>query len=468
MIRRHGSALRALLMVADGAVAAIVLVVVFNAYYSLPGRGVHPNLDLIPWWAPTFAYAFAWVTMLYLEGQYRLRAQWSWRTEAVGIGRATIWLAVVSYAAVFLFEMDDVARVYTMILFPVQFAVTLGTRAALRATFMFARRRGRNRRNVLVVGTGELAVDFARRLEDHSVLGLVVIGMLGDEPDESTTRWPYLGQIEAFDRVMRTNVVDEVAICLPASETPMVEAIARICQEEGKLVRIPLDVPKVETGRRFVEDLDGTAVLSFVRGPDQLLGLATKRLIDVVVAGLGLLILSPFVLAIALVIWRRDGRPILFRQQRVGEHGRLFTLYKFRTMAPDAEERYAEMLERNRIRGPAFKVTDDPRVTRTGRFLRRTSLDELPQLWNVLRGQMSLVGPRPAPPREVAGYDLWHRRRLSMKPGITGLWQVSARSSDDFDERASLDMAYIDGWSLWLDLRIVARTLPEVLGFRGQ
>ena len=176
------------------------------------------------------------------------------------------------------------------------------------------------------------------------------------------------------------------------------------------------------------------------------------------------MVLSPLLAAVAIAIRSTDGPPILFRQTRVGLHGRRFQVLKFRTMSTDAEARYAELVAQSDPR--AFKLTDDPRITPLGRFLRRTSLDELPQLWNVLRGQMSLVGPRPAPPREVEGYDLWHRRRLSMKPGITGLWQVTARRNDDFDERATLDLDYIDRWSLWLDVKILARTIPAALDGR--
>ena len=161
-----------------------------------------------------------------------------------------------------------------------------------------------------------------------------------------------------------------------------------------------------------------------------------------------------------------DGGPILFRQTRVGLHGRAFEVAKFRTMLPDAEGRLDELQARNEIRGPAFKLTDDPRLTRTGRILRATSLDELPQIWNVLRGEMSLVGPRPPLPREVEGYDLWHRRRLSMKPGITGLWQVEGRREPDFDRWVQLDLAYIDRWSIWLDVKIMARTIPAM--FQGR
>jgi lipopolysaccharide/colanic/teichoic acid biosynthesis glycosyltransferase len=176
-----------------------------------------------------------------------------------------------------------------------------------------------------------------------------------------------------------------------------------------------------------------------------------------------LIVGSPILLAIALAIKARDGSPVVFRQTRIGLHGRKFGMLKFRTMTVDAEQRLEELRAKSEINGAAFKMTNDPRVTRSGRWLRRSSLDELPQLWNVFRGDMSLVGPRPALPKEVDAYDLWHRRRLSMKPGMTGLWQVSGRRSPSFDRWAELDLSYIDRWSLWLDVKILARTLPAAI-----
>ena len=210
-----------------------------------------------------------------------------------------------------------------------------------------------------------------------------------------------------------------------------------------------------------VEDLDGMPVFSLVSGPDRLVGLVAKRALDLVLSAVGLVLLSPVLAGVALWIKRYDGGPALFTQTRVGLHGRHFRCHKFRSMVIDAEERYHEVVALSDPR--AFKLDDDPRITPIGRFIRKTSLDELPQLWNVLRGEMSIVGPRPAPPREVEGYDIWHRRRLSMKPGITGLWQVTARQDDSFERRATLDLDYIDRWSLWLDLKIIAKTVPAAL-----
>jgi exopolysaccharide biosynthesis polyprenyl glycosylphosphotransferase len=223
-------------------------------------------------------------------------------------------------------------------------------------------------------------------------------------------------------------------------------------------------------GRAFsqgrMEDLDGTPVFSLVSGPDRAIGLALKRTVDIVGSLAALVVLSPVFAIVAIAIRRHDGGSALFRQIRVGLHGRPFEVVKYRTMTIDAEARYDDVVALSDTRGAAFKMTNDPRITPIGRFLRRTSLDELPQFWNVLRGEMSLVGPRPAPPREVEGYDMWHRRRLSMKPGITGLWQVTARQSDDFEERAELDLAYIDRWSLMLDMKILLRTIPAA--FEGR
>jgi exopolysaccharide biosynthesis polyprenyl glycosylphosphotransferase len=317
-----------------------------------------------------------------------------------------------------------------------------------------------------VVGTGPSARRFADRIERHRELGLRVIGHLG--VGESTITGtvgarPVLGSVDAIEDVLHSRVVDEVAICLAAENVVLIEPIARLCEEEGKIVRIPVDELGLSLGGAHLEEFDGIPILSLVYGPDRAVSLIVKRLIDLGIAALGLVVLSPFFLLIAGWIVALDGRPVLFRQVRVGLHGRPFRVTKFRTMIPDAEARLAELADRNEIKGHAFKVTDDPRQSRTGRILRATSIDELPQLWNVLRGEMSLVGPRPPLPSEVEGYDLWHRRRLSMKPGITGLWQVEARREEDFDRWVELDLAYIDRWSVWLDLKIMLRTIPAML-----
>jgi exopolysaccharide biosynthesis polyprenyl glycosylphosphotransferase len=275
-----------------------------------------------------------------------------------------------------------------------------------------------------------------------------------------------IGTVDDIEEVLHGRVVDEVAICLGAEHVGLIEPITRLCEEEGKIVRIPVDEHGLTLPGGRLEEFDGIPVLSLVYGPDRVVGLAIKRLIDLALGALALIVLAPVLAVIGLWIRLVDGGPVLFHQTRVGLHGRPFSVVKFRTMSPDAEERLDELRERNEIHGQAFKVTDDPRLTRNGRFLRATSLDELPQLWNVIRGEMSLVGPRPPLPREVDGYDLWHRRRLSMKPGITGLWQVQGRRFEDFDRWVELDLAYIDRWSMWLDLKIMFRTIPAM--FQGR
>lgn len=467
MIRRYGRVLRALLMVLDALSAAAIVMAVY--WLRLETNRSAPATSIsIPLWAPIAVYSLAWVALLFAEGQYRLRAHWSWLNEAGGILRAAVWLGLASVGVLFLVDLDGTSRLYVLLLFPLQAAVTLAGRITLRAVFQLARQRGMNLRFVLVLGTDDRALDFARQVEEHSALGLRVIGLLGERPPVSSTRWRYLGTPDRLPLILREQVVDEVIICLPEGAWEVAHQYALHCQEEGKIVRIPLEVPSLSPARRFVEDLEGTTVLSFIRGPDQALGLLLKRCIDLVVSALALALLSPLLLAIAAYIRLRDGGPVSFGQTRVGEHGRTFRMWKFRTMTADAEERLDEVSHLNHMAGAAFKAADDPRITRSGRLLRRMSLDELPQLWNVLKGEMSLVGPRPAPPREVDNYDIWQRRRLSMKPGMTGLWQVTSRREQDFDRRAQLDLLYIDEWSFWLDLRILLRTLPVLARGTGQ
>jgi exopolysaccharide biosynthesis polyprenyl glycosylphosphotransferase len=409
-------------------------------------------------------YAGGWVVSLAMNGLYRPRARWSIRRETIDVLRATAVLALVTLSVLFIFRMPDVSRAFLLLLFPAQAAATVVGRIALRLLMERRRRQGKNQRYVLVLGAGPRGQAFATKLEEHRELGLKVIGFLDDTASFQLPRgWQHLGSLEQLEDVLHTKIVDEVALCLPFSQWPLIDAIAQLCEEEGKIVRIPMDVldRAVTTGR--MEELDGTPVFSLVSGPDRTLALATKRTVDLVASLVGAVILSPVMLAIGLLVRFDDGGPVFFRQRRVGLHGRPFDVIKFRSMRPDAEARLAELEHLNEIQGRAFKITNDPRITRIGRVLRRTSLDELPQLLNVIRGEMSLVGPRPPLPSEVEGYDLWHRRRLSMKPGITGLWQVRDRSSANFDTWVEADLEYIDRWSLWLDLKILARTIPAAV-----
>jgi exopolysaccharide biosynthesis polyprenyl glycosylphosphotransferase len=474
VIRRHIHAFRLSLMAADAASAAAIFVVASMIRFGPRWQGVWHNLGLEVPLAMAVA-ALAWTTVMWLSGLYRLRARLTIRTEMLDIVKAGLLIAVLTFAALYVFKIPQVSRLFLLLLFVAQLALTMASRVVLRRLLAGARERGRNTRHMLVVGTGRPAQAFAERIERHRELGLRVIGHLAvterdgpaghhgqAEPRPNVTR-PILGHVDDIEDVLHTRVVDEVAICLPAASVGLIEPIARLCEEEGKVVRVPLaDYAILLPGGRL-ETFDGLEILSLVYGPDRLVGLLAKRVLDIVVSAGVLVLLSPILALLAGAVAADDGRPVLFRQARVGLHGRVFSVVKFRTMVRDAEARVTELAALNEISGPAFKVTADPRLTRVGRWLRRTSLDELPQFWNVLRGEMSVVGPRPPLPREVAEYDIWHRRRLAMKPGITGLWQVSARLEEDFDRWVELDLDYIDRWSLWLDLKIMVRTVPAML-----
>ena len=467
MIRRFGTELRALLMLAD-VLVAVGLALVISAVLFPGDEGDFWQAAVPEWRLGLVLLVSAWVLILWLHGGYRPRARWSIRSDARLIARAIIVLAAVTFAYLYLARLPEVSRSYLIVFFASLFAATVATRAALRAAFESARRRGHNRRNVLVLGTGPRGRELAAKLESHAELGLNVIGFLGDETDELPVKWPLLGPIEDLLSVIHERVVDEVAICLFTEDWGLIESIATTCESEGKLVRLPVPMPALSIATAHVEDLDGTPVLSLLSGPNAALALVAKRVIDVSAAALGMVLLLPLLAGIALAVYLTDGRPIFYRQERVGLQGRRFSLVKFRSMIRDADGMVDELQGQNEVNGHAFKMSSDPRVTRVGRFLRRSSLDELPQLWNVLVGEMSLVGPRPPLPREVAAYDIWHRRRLSMKPGITGLWQIEGRNLAEFDRWVQMDLEYIDRWSPWLDIQILLRTIPAVIRAEGR
>jgi exopolysaccharide biosynthesis polyprenyl glycosylphosphotransferase len=468
--RRHLMTLTLLVMLGDGLAAALVFLgVSYVRFESDPTAVWSVGLDIGP---AALLFAVSWVAIFWALGLYRLRVRWGLLAEARDVLRGTIMVLALALSLLFLFHQDDVSRLFLVLLFTAQFLVALGGRTLLRRWFESLRRRGRDTSYMLVIGTGPLAQSFADQVEDHPALGMRVVGHLSVPDEDAGTEVPLtrpvLGAVDELHRVFRAQIIDEVAVCLPTSAARYLDPIVTISADEGKTVRVPRDAEEGVLIGALKEEFGRFLVQSVVHDGQRDLERAVKRVVDAVGATIALILLSPLFAVTAAAIWMGDGRPILFRQTRIGRHGRPFTILKFRTMVCDAEDRYAELAARSDTKGAAFKMENDPRVTRVGRVLRKWTLDELPQLINVLKGDMSLVGPRPAPPREVDEYDIWHRRRLSVRPGMTGLWQVEARFDEHFDDRAELDLRYIDQWSLWMDLGILVKTLPAVLSPRGR
>lgn len=479
MTRRHLMTLTFLLALSDGLAAVLVFVGVSVVRFEADPAAVW-SVGVDPQVA-SLGFAAAWVVVCWWLGLYRLRVRWSLLADARDVLRALVVFAAVTLSVLFVAHQDNVSRVFLALLFVVQPVAALGLRAILRRWFEAIRRRGGDPTYMLVAGTGHLAQEFADEVEAHPSLGIEVIGHLSVPSRaggvarggraagvEHAVSRPILGPVEQMSDIFRTRVVDEVAVCLAPGSAHYLESVVSMAAEEGKTVRVPRDADEDVLQGALTEDLDGFRVLSVVHDGQREVERALKRLVDLAGASAALLLLSPLWVGTALAVRIRDGGPVIYRQTRIGRNGRPFTMYKFRTMIRDADNQYEDLAKQSFTDGPAFKMLSDPRVTPLGRALRKWSLDELPQLLNVLKGDMSLVGPRPAPQREVEGYDIWHRRRLSVRPGMTGLWQVQARFDEHFDDRAILDLRYIDNWSLWMDLGILARTLPAVLLARGR
>ncbi|HEY1167873.1 MAG TPA: sugar transferase [Candidatus Limnocylindrales bacterium] len=471
MIRRYGAALRLTLAAADIVLALAVLIGATNLRFGgMSGWASDVNAALPDPGLAAAVFIGMWIAVLWIHGLYRSRARWTRRGDIAIVLRATLVQLALTLSMLYFFKLPNVSRLLLIAVFPSLAAAAIGIRVVVRQILVFARDHGRNVRYMLVLGTSARAVAFADLVESHADLGLVVIGYLKADASEDNVVLdrPLLGMIDDLEAVLHSQIVDEVAICLPFSMEELIEQAVYVCEQEGKVVRIPVaPVERVLTMSQL-ESVDGVGVYSLANGPDRAVSLAVKRLIDIIGATVLMVVLSPLMAVLGLAIKLDSKGPVLFRQERVGLHGRPIRVLKFRSMSADAEQRLGALRDHNEINGHAFKLANDPRTTRVGRFLRRLSLDELPQLWNVLRGQMSLVGPRPPLPGEVANYDTWHRRRLSMKPGMTGLWQVGARRSPEFDHWVQQDLEYIDSWSLWLDFKIIARTVPAVLSGTGR
>lgn len=323
---------------------------------------------------------------------------------------------------------------------------------------------------VLVVGAGEMGRAMIRNIVAQPDLGYQIVGFVDDDPERGSTdigRFKALGPTDNLRWLLRDYNVDEVIITLPWTARQKIMAIMELCQRVGVVTKVVPDLFQLSLSRVAIDDVGGVPLINVHEPTLGIVDSLVKRAMDLLLGLFLGLIAAPIMLVIAILIKLDSPGPIIFAQKRVGRGGRPFTTYKFRSMRMNAEAELAELNKLNEADGPLFKIKNDPRRTRVGSWIRRTSLDELPQFWNVLRGDMSLVGPRPPLISEVAQYEDWHKRRLEVAPGITGLSQVSGRSELTFDESVMLDIYYIENWSPWLDLWILFKTVPTVLSARG-
>lgn len=342
-------------------------------------------------------------------------------------------------------------------------------RCLLRHWLASLRKAGHNLHHILILGTNSRAIAFAQKIQEIPEKGYRLLGFVDDEW-EKIDEFLASGFTLACDSAglpefLRHNIVDEVAIYLPLrSFYERAASMASICEQHGVILRFDPEIFNLKTSRPHAIDLDGDPRITAHVDVFEVRAFFFKRAIDLIVSSVLLIALSPLLLLVAALIKFTSPGPVFFGQKRVGLNKRQFVMYKFRTMIPNAERLQEELVHLNEMSGPVFKIKNDPRVTPLGRFLRRTSIDELPQLFNVLKGEMSLVGPRAMSVRDYQLFsEDWQRRRFSVPPGITCLWQICGRNSIPFEQWMELDMQYIDKWSLWLDLKILLRTVPAVL-----
>lgn len=371
------------------------------------------------------------------------------------------------FISILYFLQIPAADVLVVVFFIADGLVLTILRLSLLASLRYYRIRGKSNRNVIVVGTGTKAREIADRICDNRAWGLHIIGFL-DYHRTGLWRYrdkPLIGHPDGLADIISINQVDYLIIAADKVDMPLTDHAFAVGEEMGVTVCVISDFYFHPISQARPSHFLDMPTVIYTSAPHGRFPLAAKGLLDWLGGLIGLLFSLPVTLVAAVAIKLEDGGPVFFRQVRSGRNGKPFTMYKFRTMVPNAEALKEKLQTENEMSGPVFKIRNDPRITRVGAFLRKTSVDELPQFINILKGEMSLVGPRPPLPQEVAQYDRWQRRKLAVKPGLTCLWQVNGRNQIDFEDWMKLDLDYIDHWSLWLDTKILLKTVPAV--FKG-
>lgn len=471
MLRQNINALRTANFVLDLVTTLAALFLSAEGYRWFKGETISPlDWALIQYQQAMLVVAI-WSVLLQLRNEpytYRLKTAWSLVRETISlVAYGAAGLLLVSY----LLRIPLLPRFQFALFVVLDCAGLAALCVAMLKALHFHRSRGRNCRRVLIVGTRECAAQVIDSLCERKQWGYRPLGMILLDPPQTHYRYrdiPLVGMLGDFADIVKTHSIDEVIFAVPSRFLGEVKAAIAICHETGLTACLQLDLPPTEPMRCKISHFAGKPAVIYSREPEADTALLLKTIADRALGVVGLLLTLPLMILIAVVIKLTSRGPILFRQVRCGLRGKPFRMLKFRTMVVGAESLKQGLLSDNEMDGHAFKIKNDPRVTKVGRFLRRLSLDELPQLINVVKGDMSLVGPRPSLPTEVSEYDLWQRRRLSMKPGITCLWQVGKRNDATFDEWMRQDLEYIDHWSLWLDAKVLARTVPAVIKATGR
>ena len=460
-------------MLSDVVLINVAFLLAYEARYRLQlFRPVEPEFDnpIEVYFPFLIVLTILLITAFKIDNVYVPRRLGMWLDQMSRLVRSTMIAMLIMIGITFIYQPFFYSRLiylYATILI----IVLLGLGRLLWGIVLGQMRaRGLGVSRVLIVGAGDVGRMVIRTVIAQPEFGYRIMALVDDHVERSTLSIGPVPTIEGTQRlpqIIAEKNIDEVIVTLPWSDHQRILDIFQLCESLGVRARTVPDLFQLSLNRVDVEDLGGVPVIGLKAASIRGANLFVKRIMDVALGSLMLLIVSPIMIICAVAIKIDSPGSVIFRQKRVGAHGQEFVVFKFRSMREGADEEKERLLDFNEMQGPLFKMRDDPRTTRLGRFLRRSSLDELPQVFNVLRGEMSMVGPRPHTSVEVAQYQNWQRQVLEAPPGLTGLAQVSGRSQLSFDEQCLLDIYYIENWSPALDLKILLRTVPKMLSGQG-
>ena len=464
MLKEHKNTFERLFRLLDVLILTISLVI---AYYLRFGQ-IELNVIHLPIQYLVF-FSTCLMAWLYFSNRFKLygsKRAIGFISESLDVGKTSGICFVIATIPAFFIREYPLSRLFLLYFLPIHTGSLILFRFFGRNTLKHIHLRGYNFRQVLIVGRNQRAENISKKIEKTPENGIRIIGCIDHTDNENNCNYNFnlIGNIEGLELILKKNVVDEVIITLPMkSFYSEMEQIISICEQIGVEIKIPTDLFNQKLAMSSISKYHDVQMIDFYTSPKMDWRFIIKRIMDVSISFVLLIILSPLFLAVSVLIKLTSKGPAFFVQERVGYNGRKFNCLKFRSMVENAEEIKERLAELNEMDGPAFKIENDPRLTKMGKSLRKTSIDEIPQLINVFIGDMSLVGPRPPLPDEVNKYNLMDRRRLSMRPGITCSWQVEGRNLISFEKWMELDRQYVDNWSLWLDMKILAKTIPAVL-----